>query len=165
MKTASRLLALVLVLTTIGCDRVTKHLATTHLADSPPRSYFADTLRIEYAENTGAFLGIGGELPDSLRTSLLQIGVGVALAALAVVALRRNWQGVQLIGASLAFSGGLSNLLDRIARDRVVDFLNVGLGPLRTGIFNVADVAILAGMVLIAFGDSHLSLAPGRRNR
>ena len=32
----------------------------------------------------------------------------------------------------------------------VVDFLNVGIGPLRTGVFNVADMAIMAGAGLLA---------------
>jgi signal peptidase II len=39
----------------------------------------------------------------------------------------------------------LSNLIDRIAVGSVIDFLNVGVGSLRTGIFNLADVAIMAG--------------------
>jgi len=41
-------------------------------------------------------------------------------------------------------------LIDRVARDGLVrDFLNVGVGPLRTGIFNLADVALMAGCVLL----------------
>jgi lipoprotein signal peptidase len=42
-------------------------------------------------------------------------------------------------------AGALSNLIDRIAVGSVIDFLNVGVGLLRTGIFNLADVAIMAG--------------------
>jgi len=48
-----RLALLVLVLTTIGCDRVTKQLAMGALADGGSRSYLSDTVRLEYAENTG----------------------------------------------------------------------------------------------------------------
>jgi signal peptidase II len=51
---------------------------------------------------------------------------------------------------ALVCAGGLSNLIDRIAYGgRVVDFLNVGMGPLRTGIFNVADMAITGGALLL----------------
>lgn len=47
------------------------------------------------------------------------------------------------------FSGGASNLFDRATNDgAVVDFLNVGVGPVRTGIFNIADMAILLGALL-----------------
>ena len=155
---ARRVLALALLLTTIGCDRVTKHLAATNLADMPPQSFFADTLRLEYAENSGAFLGAGGGLPEWARIGLFRIGVGLALATLAFVALKRRWAGLLLVAASLIFAGGASNLVDRITRGSVVDFVSVGVGQLRTGIFNVADVAILLGGVFMV-------LAGGRRDR
>jgi len=48
------------------------------------------------------------------------------------------------------FAGGISNLIDRILWGSVVDFMSVGVGPLRTGIFNVADVAVMIGIALIA---------------
>lgn len=53
---------------------------------------------------------------------------------------------------ALFVAGGSSNLLDRLTRGSVIDFMNVGLGPLRTGIFNVADMAIMlgAGLVMLA---------------
>jgi signal peptidase II len=50
------------------------------------------------------------------------------------------------VGLALYLAGGASNLVDRVVRGSVIDFMNVGVGPLRTGIFNVADVAILAGV-------------------
>ena len=47
-------------------------------------------------------------------------------------------------------SGGFSNLYDRITNHGgVVDFMNMGVGSLRTGIFNVADMAIMAGVLLL----------------
>ncbi|MEJ0007739.1 MAG: signal peptidase II [Steroidobacteraceae bacterium] len=61
----------------------------------------------------------------------------------------------QVTGLALFAAGGLGNLIDRITGDgRVTDFLNVGLGPLRTGIFNVADMTLMVGVVvfLIAAG-------------
>jgi signal peptidase II len=144
---------LALLLTTIGCDRVTKHIAGANIAGQPGRSYLAGALRLEYAENTGAFMSMGSRLPEWARFGLFKVTVGVALAWLAVVALSR-WTGAALAGASLVFAGGVSNLLDRMIRGSVVDFLSVGWGPLRTGIFNVADVAILLGGVLIVLSRS-----------
>jgi len=52
---------------------------------------------------------------------------------------------------SLILGGGLSNLYDRIAYGKVVDFMNMGIGDLRTGIFNVADMFILAGIIWYVF--------------
>ena len=42
-----------------------------------------------------------------------------------------------------------SNLLDRITYGKVIDFMNLGLGPVRTGIFNVADMAIMLGAAIV----------------
>ena len=51
------------------------------------------------------------------------------------------------------FSGGVSNFIDRASNNgAVVDFLNIGIGPIRTGIFNIADVAIMFGFALFIFG-------------
>jgi lipoprotein signal peptidase len=50
-----RVALLIAVVATIGCDRVTKHIATVALAGAPVRSYLADTIRLEYTENTGGF--------------------------------------------------------------------------------------------------------------
>jgi signal peptidase II len=144
--------ALVLLLVTVGCDRVTKQLATKRLAGKPGVSYFADTLRLEYAENPGAFLSLGSELPGWLRTGILTIGAGVGLFAFAIAAFRLRWTGLSWIGAILCAAGGASNLVDRIARGSVVDFMNVGIGSLRTGVFNFADVALMGGVVLVVFG-------------
>jgi signal peptidase II len=52
----------------------------------------------------------------------------------------------------MIFAGGLGNIIDRIAFDRhVTDFMNVGIGSLRTGIFNVADMCVTAGVIVLLF--------------
>ena len=136
---------------TIGCDRVTKHMATTLLADQPTRSFLADSLRLTYAENTGGFLSLGAELPPVVRTGLFTVATGVVLLGLLVWLLRSPWSSWRALGFALFFAGGVSNWVDRVLRGSVVDFLNVGIGGLRTGIFNVADVAIMLGIALFVF--------------
>jgi signal peptidase II len=160
MKVATHAFALMLLLSTVGCDRVTKRVATAALANMPAQSYFSDTLRFEYAENTGAFLSVGSALPNWARIVLFRVVVASALAAVALVALKHRWTGLPLMGASLVFAGGISNLADRIVRGSVVDFVSLGVGSLRTGIFNVADVAILLGGLFIIISNSNLR--PGR---
>ena len=152
MKWMTRMALLAVVVTTVGCDQVSKHLATTHLRNSPPRSYLHDSVRLEYAENTGAFLSLGAGLRPEVRSLLSSAGTGVFLFACVFLALRRRWPPVRVLGMSLLFAGGLSNLIDRVVQGTVVDFLNVGIGPLRTGIFNVADMAVVLGLVLFVFG-------------
>ena len=146
---AGRLFAIFLMLVTAGCDRVTKHIATATLSGATAKSYLADTLRLEYAENSGAFLSLGSGLPDWIRTGVLTIGAGFAVVAVAIAAVKLRWTGAAFTGAMLFVSGGASNLADRISRGSVVDFLNFGFGTLRTGIFNIADVGLIAGVVLM----------------
>ena len=148
---AGRILVLVLVFATVGCDRVTKHLATKSLAGESGQSFLADTVRFQYAENTGAFLSMGENLPDWARTAIFVVGVAALLVAVAYLAIKNNWTGTLAVGAALMWAGGLSNLVDRVSRGSVVDFINIGVGPIRSGIFNVADMAIMAGVALILF--------------
>ncbi len=148
----TRLILLAVVGTTIGCDQVSKHVASTHLRDGPRQSYFGDSLRLEYSENAGAFLSLGAGLPWWARTTLFSVGTAVLLIGCVVAALTRRLKGVALFGLWLLFAGGFSNVVDRVVHGRVVDFLNVGIGPIRTGIFNVADMAIMLGVALLLGG-------------
>lgn len=140
-----RLVLLMAIGVTIGCDRVTKHVAATALSEAPSQSFLADTFRLEYVENTGAFLSLGANWPPAVRTAVFGVGNGLLLVAVAVVAMCGRWPRRALLGVALFVAGGASNLFDRIAYGVVIDFLNVGIGPLRTGIFNVADMAIMLG--------------------
>jgi signal peptidase II len=144
---------LVLAVATVGCDRVTKHVATLVLEGEPPRSYLGDTVRLGYAENTGGFLSLGAGLPDGARTAVFTVATGLVLLALVVAAVRGRWSGLKLAALVLFVAGGASNWLDRAVRGSVVDFLNVGIGSLRTGIFNVADVAIMLGVALLLLAE------------
>jgi signal peptidase II len=144
-----RLFILGIVLATIGCDRATKQLAVDHLAGRSGQRYLADTVRLQYVENRGAFLGLGASLPGWARTTLFVVGTGLLLAGMVALGLRHRVTGPCLVGLALLWSGGVSNLVDRVVHGSVVDFLNVGMGPLRTGVFNMADVAIMAGCALV----------------
>ena len=145
-----RLLLFLIIAGTIGCDRITKHLAVTTLADAPDRSYLADTVRISYVENQGGFLSLGADWPPAVRAAVFTIATGAVLTVVVVASTRSRVSGWPALGLALFVAGGLSNWIDRVTNGRVVDFLNLGVGPLRTGIFNVADVAIMVGVVLFA---------------
>ncbi len=59
--------------------------------------------------------------------------------------------GIAFIGLGAVWAGGISNLVDRIFRQgRVTDFMFISVGPIHTGIFNVADVMIMIGIAAIA---------------
>lgn len=139
----------VLLAATAGCDRVTKHLAVTTLAGAPGQSFLNDTIRLQYHENPGAFLAFGASWSPTARAAAFQLGNALILAAAGFVAARYRWSGCAASGLMLFMAGGFSNLADRLAIGRVIDFLNIGIGPIRTGIFNVADIAIMLGVSLV----------------
>jgi signal peptidase II len=157
LMTTSRIRRLIglamLSLATVACDHATKTVATSRLAHQEPRSLLAGIIRLEYAENTGGFLSLGADLPVRSRQVLFTAGTGVLLVCLVAAALRARWSRTQLIGVALLVAGGASNLIDRVLSGRVVDFLNVGIGPVRTGIFNVADVALMVGIGCVIVGE------------
>jgi signal peptidase II len=157
---AFELVVLGIVLATIGCDRATKRLALEHLADRPGHRYLADTVRLQFVENRGGFLGLGAELPERARTAVFGLGTGVLLLGVLAGSIRYRAHGTALAGVALLWAGGISNLFDRLARGSVVDFMNVGIGPVRTGIFNVADMAIMAGCALLLLRSSARGTPP-----
>lgn len=148
-----QLVLLVTIVATIGCDRVTKRIARERLAGTPPRSFLAGTVRLAYTENSGGFLSLGENLPTVFRTAVFTIGTGMMLLALTVLAFRFRGHRWRVIGLTLFAAGGASNWADRVTQGRVVDFMNVGVGPVRTGVFNVADVAIMCGTALLLIAE------------
>jgi signal peptidase II len=94
-------------------------------------------------------LSLGAELPSAVRTGFFTVGTGLLLCTLVFIAIRWNWDRLSKLGLALFVAGGASNWVDRVAQGSVVDFLNVGVGSVRTGVFNVADVAIMLGGVVI----------------
>ena len=140
-------LVLLLLILSVGCDQLTKDIAHQHLALHSPHSWFHDTIRLQYAENTGAFLSVGGDFSEGLRVLLFQVFPALCLLALAVLLFVQPMPLGAVVAWSLVLGGGLGNLLGRIMNGgRVIDFMNLGIGSLRTVIFNVADVCISLGI-------------------
>lgn len=144
-------LAILILLSCAGCDRATKNIAREELVSSPPISLLNDFVRFEYVENSGALLGLGSNLPREGRFLLLVIFAGASLLlALGYIASVHRLDLMPLIGLSLLAGGGVGNLIDRIFNNgAVTDFVRLGFGSLRTGVFNLADVAILAGVLML----------------
>ena len=145
----SAALLCLLLAATAGCDRVTKHYALTTLAGAPGQSYLGDTVRLDYYENAGGFLSAGATWRPKTRTVVFQLANGMFLFGTLLLAVRYQWSRLAAAGLVLFVAGGLSNWIDRVAMGSVIDFLNIGVGSFRTGIFNVADVAIMAGIALL----------------
>jgi len=143
------LAALVLFFCT-GFDQVTKDVVRERLAASPPVSLLNDTIRIQYMENPGAILGLGSSLPSDVRFMLLVVFAGSLLIMILIYAVKTHELSLmQFVSLSLFAAGGTGNFLDRLFNNgAAIDFMNIGIGSIRTGVFNVADVLIIAGASL-----------------
>ncbi|HTE10891.1 MAG TPA: signal peptidase II [Chitinophagaceae bacterium] len=136
----------------IGCDQVTKELAKVHLKDKAVMSFYHDTFRLDYVENTGAFLSFGDDWSPATSFWLMNVLPLVFLMGLFVYAIRKTATNtlMNIFPFLLIFAGGLGNIIDRIVYNRhVTDFMNLGINNLRTGIFNVADVYVTAGVIML----------------
>ena len=152
MNTWQRALLILLVLVScIGCDQVSKDMAQENLRFARPVELLGGMLHLYYAENTGVAFSLGAELSRTVRYWLFTVGAGVVLIGLFLYALlRRKSTRWQLVAYALMIGGGVSNLLDRLFNDgRVIDFMMIKVGAVHTAIFNLADVMILSGCGLL----------------
>lgn len=135
-------------------DRLAKWVALEKLRHAPAISLWHDLVRFEYAENPGAFLSLGASLPEGARFLIMVVLVSIALAATLIYTfVSEDLARPRLVALSLMTGGGIGNLIDRVARGgHVIDFVSMGIGSLRTGIFNVADLGITTGVLLFVLG-------------
>lgn len=158
----TRLAMVAMAVFCVGCDQATKRVAAEVLKGAETLSFWGDVFRLTYAENSGAFLGLGGAWPEPLRwLAFTGAAIAVVVASLAwVVSQTREprHQSLAVWAMVLVAAGGAGNLVDRLIRNgRVIDFMNFGLGPVRTGIFNIADVQIMVGLGLLLLARRELN--------
>jgi len=139
-------LVVVLLLT----DCATKDLAESHLVPFVPEPVLGDFLRFTLAYNRGAATGITVGEHSRIIFSLT--------ALLAVLVLSRLYRRADyrypglIVGLALVMGGAIGNLADRLRSTRgVVDFIDMGVGDWRFWTFNVADMGVSIGAVLLAW--------------
>lgn len=140
----------VMLLCNFGCDQLSKRIVRRTINDHEEIAIVKGHLTLTKVENKGAFLSLGHALPQELKTVLLAVIPLLALA-IAIVYLLINDRITYLRVAGICFlvGGGLGNILDRLFYGSVTDFLHLQYGRFQTGIFNLADVSIVIGLVLI----------------
>jgi signal peptidase II len=139
-------LAFLLVLS----DCATKELVVERLTPQLPHEVVGSFLRLNLHYNPG--MALGGDLGAWSRPILIVL----ACCVLAIIyrLYRRSPDGDWRLALAfgLVCGGAVGNLLDRVRSPRgVVDFIDVGVGPLRFWIFNLADAAIFCGALLLMF--------------
>lgn len=149
----SKLRPVALLLVTIGTDQYTKFLAEKLFDASTNASFLNSFLEFSFIRNHDGFLGIVNNLSEIHKFFLLYICVSILLlASLIYIFCLKKRTARYTIPLVFVTGGGLSNLLDRILHNGgVTDFLSIGLGNLRTGIFNLADIYIFFGSFFFGY--------------
>jgi signal peptidase II len=139
-----------LITVCVGLDQGTKRMAIQALKNQLPRTYLNNMVQLFYAENTGAFGSLGANWPRPLWMVAFVLLPIVVLGAVMWHALRSpNVDTVTVVASTLVTAGGLGNVVDRVVDGFVVDFMYIKVGPLATNVFNVADLAVMAGVILL----------------
>jgi len=139
------------IVVVVGLDIVTKAIAVYALAPQHiPHEIVGDYLRLTLVYNPGAAFGLNfGELSR-------WIFMGLSIVALLVLGrlYRATSEGhySRALAIALVCAGALGNLIDRFrSGNGVVDFIDVGIGVHRWPTFNVADMAVSTGAILLAW--------------
>ena len=132
-------------------DVVTKGIAERALSPQRiPHDVLGSTVRLTLVYNPGAAFGLHlGDYSRWIFTGLSLVAL-VILGRLYLATQRGNWS--RTLALALVCAGAIGNLLDRLRSELgVVDFLDVGLGDARWPTFNVADMAVSLGAMLLAW--------------
>ena len=150
-KRKRNLLITTIVFLSIALDQISKIWVRNNFDSYIENSIIGDVFTLIKVENTGAFLGMGSELSETLRILLLIVLPIIVLISITIYTyIDKTLDKISIIGFSLIIGGGIGNIFDRIVYGSVTDFLYLDFGGIfKTGIFNIADFSVTTGMILI----------------
>jgi signal peptidase II len=140
-----------IVVLVAAVDYWTKNLAALRLLPERfPHEMYGEWVRFTLVHNTGAAFGL--HIGDHSRWIFMALTV-VALVILGwLYAATRPGDVMRTLSLALVCGGAVGNLVDRIRSPfGVVDFIDIGFGDSRWPTFNVADMAVSIGAVLLAW--------------
>jgi signal peptidase II len=143
---SSFLMLLGVAIIVLVLDQLTKSWVSTSLAEGgwwSPLPGLWRVFRVTHITNSGAAFGI---FPNQ-GNFFIVIAVVVALAIVLYYRYLPTGSWLVRLSLGLQLGGAIGNLLDRIRYGHVVDFIDIGFWP----IFNVADIAIVTGVGILAY--------------
>ncbi|MDX1471496.1 MAG: signal peptidase II [Flavobacteriaceae bacterium] len=147
------ILIILVIIFNIVIDQISKFIVRAEIAYREVIEIIGEKFILTHVSNTGAFLGMGSDLNPTLRIIFLLILPVLVLAyVIYYIFSNKALDRLSLIAFSCIVGGGLSNVMDRILYGKVTDFLHIDLGgAVRTGIFNIADMSVTFGMIVLLY--------------
>lgn len=148
-----RIAIIAVVFLNIGCDQISKSVVRNKIDTWETIEIIGKKFILTKVENEGAMLGFGSDFSPLVKIVLLQALPVIVLLVLLFRILRKSNMNKWLVFAfACVIGGGIGNLIDRIVHGKVTDFFHIDLGGyFKTGIFNMADVSVTMGVLLILF--------------
>ena len=142
---------ILLIVFNIAIDQISKVVVRNTIDPTERIKVIGDFFQMMNVENTGAFLGMGSDMNPTLKLIFLLIIPVIVLGYLVYYILtNKELDKLSVIALSCIAGGGIANVFDRIAFGSVTDFFYLYLNDtLRTGIFNVADMSVSFGMIVL----------------
>ena len=137
---------LIIVAVLLPLDQATKVWVATQVSPADPIQLIPGFLAITHARNPGMALGLFQDVPVAIFVVLTLVALGLVLSFFRNVA-PNDVRSAAALGLILA--GALGNLLDRSFRGEVIDFIQFNLSLFVFPDFNVADSAIVIGVLLL----------------
>lgn len=138
------------ILANISCDQISKNIVREHVDHQETISIIGDHFILTNVENTGAFLSMGSHFPLVIKTIFLSIlPILIFLFGVYFLMTKKKINLYLALGISFAIGGGIGNVYDRVLYGSVTDFLHINYYFVKTGIFNMADISIMIGTILI----------------
>ncbi len=138
----------------IAIDQISKVLVRANFEYREIKSLIGDKFIMQYVENKGAFLGMGSDMNDTLKLIFLLILPTLVLGyVIYYIVKTKELDRLSLIAFCCIVGGGIANVFDRIVYGQVTDFFFINLGGIfKTGIFNIADLSVTSGMIMLLYG-------------
>jgi signal peptidase II len=141
-------LLLLVVGTVVLLDYLTKMWVVQTFSLGDYRPILGDVFRLTYTHNPGAAFGIN--VGEHSRVFFLVLSVAALVVLAVIYRATAATDRLRLLAVALVSGGAVGNILDRLRySDGVVDFLDVGIGTHRWPVFNVADMAVSVGAILL----------------
>ncbi|NRA93997.1 MAG: signal peptidase II [Psychroserpens sp.] len=153
MKLSRNLSIVLLIVFNIAIDQISKVLVRANLNSREVIELIGDKFILTNVENTGAFLGMWSEMGGALRLILLVIlPVAVLGYLIYYIITNKTLDKLSTVALSCIAGGGIANIFDRIVFGSVTDFFFIDLGGVfKTGIFNVADMSVTFGLLVLVY--------------
>lgn len=143
-----------LIVFNIAIDQISKVLVRANFEYGEIKNLIGEKFLMQYVENKGAFLGMGSDMNPTLKLIFLLILPTLVLGYVIYYIIKtKELDRLSLIAFCCIVGGGIANVFDRMVRGEVTDFFFINLGGVfKTGIFNIADLSVTTGMIMLLIG-------------